>query len=133
MSNENRTELTAVLLQLDGKGEINRQQIAAWIGRSLSYVDQRMQDTKDWSGEDVLILIRKGMQLRIPEIIQLMLPKGDCIVNYNKGVMELNGVVDDELCDLAAIGIKARNGQITINDKQKAHELVERMYQESKK
>ena len=72
------TPITYILLRLEGEGEITRKQLRDWTGKSLSYVDQRMQGHTDWAGEDVDRIIQRGFELEIPPLMNRYL--GDKVI-----------------------------------------------------
>lgn len=124
------SRITNRLRLLNAKKETNRKQIAKWLSKSLSYVDQRFQDTEDWAGEDVDIIIQKAFELHIHELLELWVPDTMSLIDWDGMKMFLNGNPDDEFCEIITIASNVRNGKGTVADKEKLHTLIEQMYKE---
>ncbi|MEQ9091839.1 MAG: hypothetical protein RIE52_12155 [Balneola sp.] len=133
------SEFNDILLRLTGSRQITRKKIADVCKCSLSHVDQVFRGESDWSScndngcNEWLALMQMGFDLEIPEIKKTVLSRGKTVVDFDHLEMSLNGMVEDEICDLLSIFGKVRDGKSTDNDKEQAHRLVEQLFEEVKK
>lgn len=124
------SRITQKLIVLEAQGEINRKQLSKWLGKSLSYVDQRFQDTKDWVGEDVDVFILKAFELKIHDLLELWVPQDMSMIDWEGIEMFLNGCPDDEICEILQVTSRVRRGKLEKGDKDKLHSLVEQLIKE---
>ena len=109
------TQITAILLELttvpeesSGEPPLSRKQIAGWIGKSQSYVDQRFQGHEDFRGEDIDIIIQKAFELDIPRLKNRYLPDGQRIVDYKVAKYILSGKLDDNIAAIMTDLVKVK-------------------------
>ncbi len=98
------TEITLILLRLTtepdpqtGEPPLSRKQIAGWIGKSESYVDQRFQGIKDFKGSDIDTIINKAFEFDIKPIKDRYIPNDHRLVDEGIAKFILDGSLDDNI------------------------------------
>lgn len=89
--------ITHILKRLDGDEVITRKQLARWLGRSLSYVDQRFNDGKDWSSKDVEAIYKKAFELEISDLMNRVLTSGQTVLDIEYWKHMVDGDIGPEM------------------------------------
>ena len=132
-------QINDILLRLIGSGELTRKKLSDVCRCSLAHVDQIFRGESDWSScnmngvNEWEAIIKMAFDLEFSEIRKRFLKRGELIVDFDHLEMSLNGVVDDEVCDLLGVFTKVRSGKATEADKVLAHQKIEQMFEEVKK
>lgn len=135
------TEITLILLRLTtepdsqtGEPPLSRKQIAGWIGKSESYVDQRFQGIKDFKGSDIDTIMQKAFDLEIKPLIDRYIPKGFRLVDEEIGKYVIDGSLDDNISaimsHLATVKDIGKDCSDTDQQIDRAHEQLETIRKE---